>query len=304
MSYAETLSENLHTVREFVEIGWAEAPPPRVVQEIISVFNESHRFTDSYTFYCDEGGFYMLINDEKTNESKKIYVRDHIERFSYIGRVEAQILDNLESWFGQNKEGRALWIAPPRPNDKYRPGWKVILHQIAYTADGTKVLLNGADLFNAPNETVLSLIHEFFPETQNLDEPEAIRSRLITPDKTFDPTKLWKRIKEIDPKALAVNQKLDETQLVERATYISELIYSGADSMFVAYEMQRLELVGEHAISCAGGGKTFSELIVDGLGEDQYGSLEFSCPNCGAINTRPSGQLMSNCQHCGADVTC
>lgn len=297
-------AENLHTVKEFVEIGWPEAPRSRVVQEIISVFNESHRFTDSYTFFYDEGGFYMLIDDEETSETKKIYVRDAIERHSYSGKVEAGICDNLESWFSQKDEGTALWVSPPYPG-RY-PGWKVILHQIAYTPDGAqKVLLNGADLFKAPDGAVLSLIHEFFPETRNINSLETIRSLLITPDKTFDPSKLLKRIKEIDPNALAVNQGLNETQLLERAAYISDLIYSGADSTFVTYEMQRLGLVGEHAISCAGGGKSFSELIVEGLGmEDQYGSLEFSCPKCGLTNSRSFGQLISNCQHCGANVTC
>ncbi len=303
MSYAETLSENLLTVKQFVETGWPEAPRSRVVQEVISVFNESHRFTDSYTFFYDGGGFYMLIDDEETNESKKISVRNVIERHSYSGRLEAEILDNLESWFSQKDEGTALWVSPPYP-EKY-PDWKVILHQIAYTSDGAKVLLNGADLFKAQDEAVLSLIHEFFPETRNINELETIRSLLITPDKTFDPSKLFERIKEIDPKALAVNQKLNEAQLLERATYVSELIHAGADSMFVAYEMRRLGLIGEHALSCAGGGKTFSELIVDGLGtKDQHGSLEFRCPKCGGTNSRPFGHLISNCQHCGANVRC
>ena len=305
MSYAETLTTNLQAVKEFVEIGWQEAPPSRVIPELISVFNESHRFRDSYTFFFDEGGFYMLDEDKRTSEVKKIYVRNAIERNSLPGRAEAEILDKLEAWFGQNEEGKALWVAPPRPNDRYRPGWKVIFHQIDHTANGEKVLIHGVDLFNARNETVLSLIREFFPETQNLNDLEALRSNLIIPDATFDQAELLKKIKEIDPNALAINQKLSESELLERATYISELIGSGADSMFVTYEMQRLGLIGEHAISCAGGGKTFSELIVEGLGmEDQYGSLEFKCAKCGGINSRPFGQLISNCQHCGANVRC
>lgn len=303
MSYAETPLENLTILKEFVETGWPEAPRSRVIQEIISVFNESHRFTDSYTFFCDGGGFYMLVEDEKTNATKKISVRDVIDRSSSTGKVEAEILESLESWFTQKDEGTALWVSPPYPR-KYL-GWKVILHQIDYTSDGTKILLNRADLFEAQEEAVFSLIHEFFPERRNLNSLETIRSLLITPDKTFDPSKLFERIKEIDPKAMAVNQKLDGAQLLERAAYVSELIHSGADSTFVVYEMERLGLVGEHALSCTGGGKTFSELIVEGLGmKDQYGSLEFACPKCGGKNSRPFGQLISNCQHCGANVMC
>jgi len=83
------------------------------------------------------------------------------------------------------------------------------------------------------------------------------------------------------------------------------LIHTGANSMQVACEMQRLGLIGEYAISCAGGEKTLSQLIVEGVGmKDQYGPLKFICPACGAINSRPFGQLISNCQHCGADVRC
>lgn len=39
-------------------------------------------------------------------------------------------------------------------------------------------------------------------------------------------------------------------------------------------------------------------------GFDQYGSLDFECPKCNRTNKRPRGQLLPNCQHCNADVTC
>lgn len=38
--------------------------------------------------------------------------------------------------------------------------------------------------------------------------------------------------------------------------------------------------------------------------KDQYGSLRFCCPKCGATNTRPIGELISNCQYCGGSVAC
>lgn len=38
-------------------------------------------------------------------------------------------------------------------------------------------------------------------------------------------------------------------------------------------------------------------------GEDQYGSLNFDCPN-GHSNTRPKGQLLATCGTCGTSVAC
>lgn len=40
------------------------------------------------------------------------------------------------------------------------------------------------------------------------------------------------------------------------------------------------------------------------LESDNYGSLEFYCPKCKAINRRPKGQMIPNCQYCGKDVRC
>jgi len=40
------------------------------------------------------------------------------------------------------------------------------------------------------------------------------------------------------------------------------------------------------------------------VGEDQYGSLEFTCDKCSKVNVRPLGKLLTNCQHCGKNVQC
>ena len=41
-----------------------------------------------------------------------------------------------------------------------------------------------------------------------------------------------------------------------------------------------------------------------GLLEDEFGSLQFECPNCGRVLTRPFGRFIENCYYCGADVSC
>jgi len=49
---------------------------------------------------------------------------------------------------------------------------------------------------------------------------------------------------------------------------------------------------------------TFAPFRVADFAEDQYGSLEFECPNCRRKNRRPTGKLLDHCQHCGANVAC
>ena len=297
-------AENLLTVEGFTRKGWPETPHSRRVEEIISVHNETNRFTDRFTYFYDEEGFYMWAKGKDDDIPKKVHIGEIIDSRSYPGTAEGEVFDKLDNWFTKNSEGWALWVSPSYPG-KY-PSSKIILHQIAYTfGDMQKLLQNSADLFNAPDEAILGILHEFFPQTRSIDSLETMRPLLITPDDNFDPPKLLDKIREIDPNALAVNGRLDPTQLVERATYISDLIDSGANPGFVAYEMQRLDLIGQHAISCAGGGKTFSELITDGLGtKDRHGSLQFECPSCHKTNSRPFGMLISNCQNCGANVRC
>ena len=201
----------------------------------------------------------MWAKDKHEDVLKKVHVGKIINRESYPGTAEGEVFDKLDDWFTKNSDGWALWAVGPYPG-RY-PCSKIILHQIAYTSsDMQKVLRNSVDLFNAPDEAVLDILHEFFPETRSLDDLEAMRPILIIPDENFDPSELLDKIKEIDPNALAVNRELNEKQLVKRAIYVSDLIYSGANPRFITDEMQRLGLIGQHAISCAGGGKNFSEL--------------------------------------------
>lgn len=54
----------------------------------------------------------------------------------------------------------------------------------------------------------------------------------------------------------------------------------------------------------SGGARLESPFSVSEFGEDKYGSLNFKCPHCKEINRREMNKLISNCQHCGKDVTC
>mgnify|MGYP001594445516 CR=1 FL=1 len=116
-----------------------------------------------------------------------------------------------------------------------------------------------------------------------------------------------------------IEGKLGETVL--KMSYIKRHLQGrGLDQAVITYRLHNLrsqdyenELRHLQTIpGCAGGG--LGNYVNNGLGlreiagglgmEDQYGSLEFRCDKCGGANSRPFGHLISNCQHCGADVRC
>jgi len=300
MSYAE----NLLTVEKFTREGWQSTPHSRRVEEIVSVYNETNRFTDNFTYFFDEEGFYVWAKDKPDSVPTKKHIGDIIDKRSYPGDLEAEVLTKLEDWFTKNSEGLALWIVGSLPG-KY-PCSKIILHKIAYTGgEMQKVLHNSADLFDPKDKDLLDLLHEFFPETRKIGSLEAMRSSLIIPGGSFSLEELLAKIKTIDPNALLVNGQVDETQLMEKAIYISDLIGLGVNPSLIAYEMQRLGLIGKHSISCPEQEKTFSEVITGNFEtKDRYGSLRFECPTCHMINIRPFGMLVSSCQYCGVSVRC
>lgn len=170
-----------------------------------------------------------------------------------------------------------------------------------------KIISNSLIVFDGSSYETLRMIRLMFPQTKDINNLEDFRSILINAGDGFDPALLLAEIGKIDKNVLNAKQVLSKDEVAVRVNYISRMITTGADARTIAYEAQRLGLLGEHSISCPTGAKsgTFSELLTGMSGlEDQYGSLQFSCPKCGAINNRPFGQLLSNCQHCGGDVTC
>lgn len=75
-------------------------------------------------------------------------------------------------------------------------------------------------------------------------------------------------------------------------------VVSGFDSPEVKYQVLHQEV--KKILGCSNGIQEQQR----GFGFDSKGPLDFNCPSCNKKNTRPYGQLISNCQHCGADVRC
>jgi hypothetical protein len=297
---------NVRTIEGFVPIWQSTQDQQRTTDEIISVFKETHRLVDEWPYYSDREGIFIKLRNEGQERPDRVYIKDIICKKGYPERAEADVLTQLERWILETDEGWVIWVSPPYPG-KY-PCTKIIIHQIAYEPKTLeKVILNSAIVFDASEKDTLGLLRRLFPQTEDISGLEELRSVLILPESDFDPDLLLQEISYLDENVLRAEQQISHDDLMARANYISSLISSGANPRLVAYEMQRLGLLGKFSISCPSLGTSlpFSEVIGGGFSaEDQYGSLQFTCPRCRGVNTRPYGNLISNCQHCGADVKC
>lgn len=79
--------------------------------------------------------------------------------------------------------------------------------------------------------------------------------------------------------------------------YEDQAVTVGYDSREIKYHVLAQEV--RQILGCSNGIQEQR-----GFGFDSKGPLEFECPSCKRKNTRPYGQLIPNCLHCGADVRC
>lgn len=281
--------ENINTATKFAQ-SWTSTPEERRVAEIISVFNETHRFTDPWSSFIDEQGIYIKGSEEKT------YVGNVIDRDSQLGAIEAQVFDNLENWVDQNEEGLACWISPSYPG-KY-PCSKIIFHQIAYEAGSLKkVVLNAAVLFDSSPQECVVLAHKLFPNLKDeTADVESLRGTLIIPGADFQIESVLEEIHKLDTNSLTSTPQITKEELEVKARQISYLIGSGANAGRIAYEMQRQGLLGEHSISCPSGSQklTFSEF--SSLNSQRYEFRSGTCRICGMATEVGPCNICRSCE--------
>jgi len=286
--------ENLIVSSRFVE-SWEKTPRERLVPEIISLFKETHRQADNYHLLSING---KIVDPETRQEV-------NIDRTSYIGKSEGKHFDKLEKWADENSQGNAVWISPMC--DGIYPCNKIIFYQIAYSFGSMeKSLLNHVILFDSPKNHCLKIANKIDPQFESLENPEELRNKLIVVDDEFNIASLLA--------AMLSQENTFPTPSLATISYFVDLIHQGQNSKFIATEMQKRGIVGEHSISCKRSPSTYSNYMdtralvlnfstVEGQ-SDKYGSLQFTCNSCGRINTRPLNTLLTNCQHCNADVRC
>lgn len=273
MSYAEAPKD---TVKRFSQ-SWNATDRNSLVAELLSVSNETNRRPDTYYFTLSENGELL---DPNTGKPILDFVAEGVEK---------KVARDLQEWTSQTDEGMALWISPALKG--VYPCPKIIIHKIAYQPDKTKVVLNSVILFDA-----------------EIENPEYKRGTLYTlPDSEINISKILAWVKRKSKEEVKV--EVEDSTIKDKATHYANQIMMGIPHYQVIDEMQRSGFLGERPISCpsasnvTAGYSSFTQTESFGFG-DQYGELSFSCPSCSATNTRPFGQLISNCQFCGADVRC
>jgi hypothetical protein len=283
MSYAESPQK---TVVKFIKTpSWLEKiSEESLVTHLTSVSQETRRRPDP--------GYFEVINRELVDPLTGMPILPQIKRNTPLREVEYQIAVKLQKFAVQNDSGIALWISPRFPGEY--PCEKAAIHKIVYKLDGTKVLLNSYILFDA-----------------NLENPEILRNILFTkPDSEEAILGILTWIQKVCKEKIETDtSNYPETK--KQAKYFARKIRAGISPEIIVEEMRRTGFLGQNPISCPAAKVSFSNLLssrseiyIFSGQEDIYGPLEFFCPSCGKVNKRPYGQLISNCQHCGANVRC
>lgn len=270
MSYAEAPHI---TVKKFSK-SWNDTDPNSLISEFISISKETNREPDTYHFIVDKNS----LIDPNTKKPILEFIEEGVEK---------DVARNLQDWALNNDEGLALWISPKL--EGFYPCPKIIIHKIAYTPSKEKVVLNSVILFDA-----------------EIENPVYKRGTLYTlPDTEDNILKILNWIKRKSKEDLNLEPTSKTSH--QKAIYFANQVSMGISHLQIIQEMQKTGFLGENSISCP---SSFLSLIESNsilnifTGKDKYGSLEFSCPSCKKTNRRPHNQLISNCQHCGADVSC
>ncbi len=273
MSYAEA---PLKTVQRFSNT-WGVTNVNSLISEFLSISKETNREPDSYHFLAGNED----LTDPNTGKSILNFISEGLEK---------DIARNLRDWTLSNKDGMALWISPRSEN---YPCAKIIIHRIAYSLNGEKVVLNSAILFDG-----------------EIENSEYKRGTLYTlPDREESVFRILKWIEKKSGKEINIAES--EKTSLSKAVYFADQIQAGVSISSVIDEMQRTSFLGGNPLSCS---VSFSDLatsrssiVIAGEQKDQYGSLTFKCPNrtCPVgIISRPPGTLLKNCPHCGTDIRC
>lgn len=277
-----SLQENLRTVSDYDFSGVPNLQT--AVGFVDSIHKETNRKPDKYFFWIDKDG----LVDPATGKYLHDIFTPQSQENPYLGKIEYEIIRQLDKWSISNTHGFAIWISP-----EYGAGYrgnKVIIHKIDHSPAGQNLSRNTAILFDCSKESCFQIMREFFPEISTLSDSEELRSVVITRDEKFDMTDLLARIDPFIPKGKNYREMTEGER-----NYIGDLIIQRKSSYFIANEMQRLGILGPYLVSCGGlTSQSFSSFVLE---RSEIAIGFFACPNCGG--SIPSGLGITKCPHCG-----
>jgi len=225
MSHAESTT---NTTLRFID-SWRNQNPNRLTAELLSLTQETNRRPDTYHFEVRNG----VLTDQETGKA----ILDFI-----LPGIEYGVAEKLQSWAKENDSGIAFWVSP-RKHGEY-PCEKIILHRIAYTLEGKKVILNSAVLFDA-----------------KLKNPESLRQKLFTTEDKEET--IFKILAWLEKVSGQKTENKNNPEIINRAVYFAEKIQSGHSPHSIVEEMQKSGFLGQNAISCGGIiSQSFSNLVL------------------------------------------
>ncbi len=251
-------TENLRIATEFARI-WPDTHSKRILPELISLHNETHRISDRSYLIVRNG---KLVDPETGNSVK-------IDRSSYLGEKEGEFFDLLENWADRNDEGTSFWISPLKEG-KY-PCNKIVIYQLAYIPETMEkaLLLRETILIDTPKEHCLEIAKEFQPQLGSVTNAEFLRNKLFIAGNGFDVEDFLKFTLNKENLAASVPSQ-------EAIEYVVDLLKTRKDPYFVAQEMQRVGILGSYSISCPPSFGSFFERPSLLIGE----KLCCTCPFC------------------------
>jgi hypothetical protein len=273
---------NIQTVSRYQ--GWSSLPKETVVGYAKTVFKESHRLPDEWSFSIKEHGLY----DETRGGYVHKIVKDYPHPNTYLRELEDGIISAMDRWAISNQEGYLVWISPSFKG--HYPCHKIeIIHK---TESATKTD-NMVILFDGGQDVCLAVAKQIFTDLKVIKDVEELRNSIITPA-VLDINRI---IEIVGPYIPTSEDVMDGTELELHLQHIAKLAISGASQSTIANEMDRIGLIGKHSFSCPGGGLSNTLLHKSNIIEAKYvkncgqcgTTIEahiakgYKCPNCGGV---------------------
>ncbi len=230
-----SIDRNIQTVANYNFIGLSEAT---IVGNLTTVFKESHRVPDKWKFSIRDQGLFDIERDG--------YVHDIVKEFPhpnlYLRDLEDGIIEAMDVWALSDQEGYLIWISPSFAG--HYPCHKI---EIIYKEPNLRETSNIVILFDGSQDICMDIAKKIFSDLAEVNNIEDLRnSVIIKPDLDID-----RIIEIVGPYTHTEKVKSDNPE--EDIKRIAKLAKSGMSQTLIAYEMDRVGIMGSRLFSCPGG---------------------------------------------------
>lgn len=271
---------NIQTVSRYQ--GWGSLPKETVVGYAKTVFKESNRLPDNWSFLIKEKGLF----DETRNGYVSEIVKQYPHPNKYLRELEDGIIAAMDTWAVSAQKGYLIWISPSFKGEY--PCHKV---EIIHKSEDGQQTDNLVILFDGSNDVCLKVARQMFPELESIDNIESLRNSIVTKE-VIDIEKI---VDIVGPYTTVDQNDLSDEELESRLEHIASLALSGVSQSTIALEMNKLELIGNRSFSCPGGGLSNTLLGKSNVIEAKY------VKNCGKCGTTIEAHITKGyvCKSCG-----